>query len=127
LPCSGNRPLPSLVFPSYGSVVAKEKGVRNGMPPYVTIPQSFPAGGPGFLGGEYGPFIAGDPNAAGYKVRDLGVPLDTDWTRLGHRQALLNSSIRVPRGRAEAGSRPDKFYERPTAFASARREGLRGA
>src|SRR5579859_5164827 len=79
---TGYRPLPSLVFPSFGSVVSKELGGRNGMPPYVTIPQTFPGFGGGFLGGEYGPFIAGDPNEAGYQVRDLNVPIDSDWSRL---------------------------------------------
>ena len=114
LAITGYRPLPSLAFPSFGSVIAREKGPRNGMPPYVTVPQSFPSAGAGFLGGEYGPLIAGDPNAAGYRVRDLGVPLDTDWTRINHRQALLkqlDSQVRNMDAEAEFHTR-DKFYEK---------------
>jgi Protein of unknown function (DUF1501) len=86
---TGYKQLQSLEFPSMGSVVAKEKGPRNGLPPYVTIPHIFPSYGPGFLGGEYGPFIAGDPNVKDYKVRDLTLPIDTDWNRVNNRKYLL--------------------------------------
>jgi hypothetical protein len=111
---TGYRPLPSLPFPSMGSVVAKEKGSREGMPPYVAIPQTFPSYGAGFLGGEYGPFIAGDPNEAGYKVRDLTVPLDTDWSRLERRQQILKQLDAQRRNMdAEAEHRTlDSFYEK---------------
>ncbi len=114
LALTGYRPLPSLVFPSLASVVSKEKGPRNGMPPYVTIPQTFPSFGAGFLGGEYGPLIAGDPNVADYKVRDLTLPVDTDWSRMNHRQALLkqlDSQFRDMDAQAEFGTL-DKFYEK---------------
>ena len=114
LALTGYRPLPSLVFPSMASIVSKEKGARNGMPPYVTIPQTFPSFGAGFLGGEYGPLIAGDPNVADYKVRDLTLPVDTDWSRMNHRQALLkqlDSQFRDMDAQAEFGTL-DKFYEK---------------
>jgi hypothetical protein len=87
---TGYKKLQSIEFPSTGSVVAKELGPRNGMPPYVAVPQTFPSYGAGFLGGAYSPFIAGDPNVKDYKVRDLSLPLDTDWTRVNNRQWLLN-------------------------------------
>ena len=66
-----------------GRGVSKELGPRAGMPPYVAIPQMYTSQGGGFLGGEYGPFISGDPNATGYKVRDLNLP---DRHRLEPRQ-----------------------------------------
>ncbi|MEW5975812.1 MAG: DUF1501 domain-containing protein [Acidobacteriota bacterium] len=87
---TGYLPLQTLEFPSMGSVVAKEKGSGNGLPPYVTIPNIFPSFGAGFLGGEYGPFIAGDPNVSGYRVRDLNLPTDIDWSRINNRKWLLN-------------------------------------
>ena len=87
---TGYPKLQSLEFPAMGSVVAKELGSRNGMPPYVAIPQTHPGYGPGFLGGAYGPFIAGDANVKDYKVRDLSLPLDTDWERVGNRTWLLD-------------------------------------
>jgi len=86
---TGYLPLSTLEFPSMGSVVSKELGPKNGLPPYVAIPNIFPSYGAGYLGGEQNPFIAGDPNVAGYRVRDLTLPTDVDWTRVGNRRWLL--------------------------------------
>ena len=86
---TGYLPLQTIEFPSMGSVISKEQGPRKGMPPYVAVPNIFPSYGPGFLGGEYGPFIAGDPNVSGYRVRDLNLPVDLDWQRVNNRRALL--------------------------------------
>src|SRR5436190_17010256 len=87
---TGYLPLSTLEFPSMGSVISKELGPKNGLPPYVSIPNTFPSYGAGYLGGEYNPFIAGDPNVAGYKVRDLTLPADVDWARVGNRRWLLD-------------------------------------
>src|SRR5262245_24733435 len=87
---TGYLPLQTLEFPSMGSVIAKEKGPPNSLQPYVTIPNVFPSFGAGFLGGEYGPFIAGDPNVKGYRVRDLNLPVDVDWHRVNNRRWLLD-------------------------------------
>lgn len=55
---TGNRPLPSLQFPSYGAVVAKELTGSPELPSFVAVPQQ---GGnsTGYLGVEYGPFETG--------------------------------------------------------------------
>ena len=87
---TGYLPLSTLEFPSMGSVVSKELGSKNGLPPYVAVPNTFPSYGGGYLGGEYNPFIAGDSNVSGYKVRDLTLPTDVDWTRVGNRKWLLD-------------------------------------
>jgi hypothetical protein len=86
---TGYLPLPTIEFPSMGSVVSKELGSKNGLPPYVAVPNTFPSYGAGFLGGEYNPFLSGDPNVTGYQVRDLTLPTDVDWTRVGNRRYLL--------------------------------------
>jgi hypothetical protein len=86
---TGYLPLPTLEFPSMGSVISKELGSRNGLPPYVAVPNTFPSYGAGYLGGSYNPFIAGDPNVSGYQARDLTLPADVDWTRVGNRNFLL--------------------------------------
>jgi len=86
---TGYAPLPTLGFPSMGSVVAKEFGAKDGLPPYVVVPDSVPECGAGYLGGEDNPFVAGNPNVNGYKVRDLTLPTDIDWTRVGNRRWLL--------------------------------------
>ena len=54
----------------------KELGSKNGLPPYVAVPNTFPSYGAGYLGGSYNPFIAGDPNVSGYQPRDLTLPAD---------------------------------------------------
>jgi hypothetical protein len=55
----------------------------------VAVPNTFLSYGAGYLGGEYNPFISGDPNVTGYQVRDLTLPTDVDWTRIGNRRWLL--------------------------------------
>src|SRR3546814_4385672 len=47
---TGNRPLPSLDYPGFGSVVCKELPTARDLPPYVAIPKA--SQGPGFLGVE---------------------------------------------------------------------------
>jgi hypothetical protein len=91
---TGYLPLPTIEFASMGSVVSKLKGAKNGMPPYVAIPNTFPSYGGGFLGGEHNPFLSGDPNVTGYKVRDLTLPADVDWSRLGNRRHLVEQMDR---------------------------------
>jgi Protein of unknown function (DUF1501) len=91
---TGYLPLPTIEFPSMGSVVSKELGPKNGMPPYVAVPYTFPSYGAGFLGGEYNPFIAGDANVTGYQVKDLTLAADVDWARLGNRRYLVEQMDR---------------------------------
>jgi len=86
---TGYGPLPTLGFPSLGSVVSERFGPKNGLPPYVAVPEAYPEYGAGYLGGEHSAFIAGNPNVRGYKVRDLTLPTDVDWTRVGNRRWLL--------------------------------------
>lgn len=87
---SGHDALPTLLVPSVGSVIYKELGARNELPPYVIIPQ--PRGNnarAGFLGPKYSPFSAGDPNVARYSVRDMDLPMGVDWARMEGRHSLL--------------------------------------
>jgi hypothetical protein len=111
---TGYLPLQTLEFPSMGSVIAREKGSRNNLPPYVTVPNIFPSYGAGFLGGEYGPFIAGDPSARGYRVRDLDLPVDVDWQRVNNRRWLLDQFDRKFRAHDSTGEfrAMDAFYEK---------------
>ena len=87
---TGYLPLPTLEYPSMGSVISSKLGPKNGMPPYVAIPNTFPSYGAGYLGGEHNPFISGDPNATGYQVRDLTLPADVDWSRVQNRRFLVS-------------------------------------
>jgi hypothetical protein len=88
---SGHDALPTLLVPAMGSIVSKELGPRNELPPYVVIPQ--PRGNnarAGFLGPKYNPFSAGDVNVAKYSVRDMDLPMGVDWARMEGRHSLLS-------------------------------------
>src|SRR4051812_25483098 len=70
---TGYRPSPALEYPSFGSVVSHEFGVRNNLPPYVCIP-SMPTNyaGTGYLSAAYAPFSLGsDPANKNFTVQDL--------------------------------------------------------
>jgi hypothetical protein len=48
--------------PSFGSMVSHERGVRGGLPAYMSLPSVSRSGGPNFLGAQHAPFvIGGDP------------------------------------------------------------------
>ena len=88
---SGHDALPTLLAPAMASVIAKELGARNELPPYVNIPQ--PRGNnarAGFLGPRYNPFSAGNVNVPNYSVRDMDLPLGVDWARMEGRHSLLH-------------------------------------
>ncbi len=92
---SGHKFNAALPFPCYGSVVAKERGYKDGMLPFVqlgrNIDRRFNGGIAGFLGDQYNPFeVAEDPSAAAFKVRDLSIASDADRTRLERRYAMLS-------------------------------------
>jgi hypothetical protein len=70
---TGNRPLPSLTFPGYGSVVTKESPGPRDLPPFVAIPQTPQS--PGYLGVQYAPFQVGAMPQIGkpFAVRGLSL------------------------------------------------------
>jgi hypothetical protein len=86
---TGNRPIASLSYPSYGAVVAKELEGRPDLPSFVAIPNQDRAS-TGFLGVQYGPFETGPLPRAGQpiRIRSLalnGVPLE----QVDRRQEML--------------------------------------
>jgi len=61
--------------PSLGSVVSHELGAPPGVPPYFSLAGMARSGGPNFLGESHAPFVVnGDPNSAGFRVRDVQLP-----------------------------------------------------
>ena len=78
------------LFPSMGSVISRELGRRSQVPIYVNLPNMMNAGGPGFYGAEYGPFvIENDPVQPDFQVKDLGLVRGVDSSRLELRKQLL--------------------------------------
>jgi uncharacterized protein (DUF1501 family) len=116
---SGQRFNPAMAFPCYGSVVAKERGYRDGMFPFVqlgrNIDRRFNGGIAGFLGDQYNPFeIHDDPSQAAFRVRDLSVPVGAESARLERRYAMLgelDAQQRQLEAAAPVQAR-DVFYER---------------
>ncbi|MDE0125095.1 MAG: DUF1501 domain-containing protein [Bryobacterales bacterium] len=87
---TGFMPLQSVDFPSRGAVVAKELGSRNGLPPYVLNATLDHAAGPGFLGSAYSPFwVRSDPSSPDFRIDDLEIPLDMDWSEISDRRWLV--------------------------------------
>ena len=87
---TGNRPIASLRYPSYGSVVSREMSAPDYLPPFVAIPTqgSYPTG---FMGPEYGPFETGQTPAAGkaMEVRGLALRNGVTLEDIDRRQNLV--------------------------------------
>jgi hypothetical protein len=88
---TGVLPVPNMDFASFGSVYTKEKKSRSDVPPFVGVLKPLERGwGGGFLGSEFDPFMAGDPNEKSYKVRDLTPPNGITLDRIGRRREILD-------------------------------------
>ncbi len=88
---SGQRPNNAFKHPVYGSVVAKELGPQNGVPPFVVIPRKDIAAEAGFLGSAYDPFVTGDPAKKNFSVQDLTLPTGVSLEEAQGRARLLST------------------------------------
>jgi hypothetical protein len=86
---TGNRPISSLDYPSYGSVVTKELGCAPDLPPFVAIPSS-PMGS-GFLGVQYSALSTSTVPLPGkfYGVRGISLGNGLTVADVEKRQHLL--------------------------------------
>jgi len=113
---TGYRPSPALTFPSMGSVVSKQLGVRNDLPPYVAVPSiSTNFAGNGYLSSAYGPFALGsDPANEGFRVQDLQLPGGVTPERFTQRRKLMDTVNDHFRGREKSDNLDamDTFYQR---------------
>ena len=114
------RPLnPTVTYPCFGSVVARERGMRNAIPPFIQlgsfVDRRFRAGLAGYLGIEYNPFeVPGDPSKDNYTVRDLTPPGGLSLSRFEQRRRALELLDNLPRKAEEfsgALEATDKFYK----------------
>ena len=112
---TGNRPGPSLEFPSLGSVVASRSGFENPLPPYIAIPGDSVGGNsgaakPGFLSGAFSAFNVGDDPS---RVRDLHPPEGMSFERTERRRSMLERMDEFSRYVEEgpATKNRDAFYE----------------
>ncbi len=113
---TGYRPSPALVFPSMGSVVSHELGVRNNLPPYVAVPSLVTNfAGSGYLSSAFGPFSLGaDPANGNFKVQDLALPGGVTPERFETRRSLMAAVNEHFRGKEKSDNLDamDTFYQR---------------
>lgn len=111
---TGNRPLPSLTFPGYGSVVSMEVESSPELPKVVSIPDApHPAG---YLGIAHSPLATGASPAFGkpFTVRGMSLGRGLTVTDVERRQKLLTNLDTTFRGidnDSEILSGLDKFSE----------------
>jgi uncharacterized protein (DUF1501 family) len=101
--------------PSFGSMVSYSRGIRNGLPAYISMPEVSRSGGPNFLGAQHAPFVIdGYPNTKGFKVRDVVLPADISEGRAANRQTLRRSLDQMKRFNDKLADDPavsfDQFY-----------------
>lgn len=102
--------------PSFGSVVSYHRGMRDGMPAYMSLPQVSRSGGPNFLGGQHAPFVInGNPNDKGFQVRDVVLPPDISEGRANSRRELRVALDRMERHTDKLAEDPavtlDQYYQ----------------
>jgi hypothetical protein len=102
--------------PSFGSVVSYQRGVRDGIPAYMSMPQVSRSGGPNFLGGKHAPFlINGNPDDKGFQVRDVVLPPEISEGRAATRRALRASLDQMKRYTDKLAEDPavtfDQYYQ----------------
>ncbi len=110
---------PGIIYPTYGSVVAREKGDRNEMPPFIQVgtnlDQRMGGGVAGFLGDQYNPYVLpGDPSSAGYTVRDVSLANGVDADRFRRRMKALQA-VDTWQSQMESSSAldaADTFYQK---------------
>jgi len=96
---TGHRPNPALKFPSLGSIISKELGPRNNLPPYIMVPEHqetdffsyMDAYTSAFLGSEYDPIILPDPNQESFQIPDLSLPDTLTAADIADRRSFLQA------------------------------------
>jgi hypothetical protein len=102
--------------PSFGSMVSYDRGIREGLPTYMSLPRVSRSGGPNFLGGQHAPFVIdGNPSQETFRVRDVVLPASISQTRAERRRKLRKELDRLKRIQDPLASDPtvtfDQFYE----------------
>jgi hypothetical protein len=101
--------------PSFGSVASWSRGVHDGLPAYMTMPNMSRSGGPNFLGSQHSPFvISGNPSSPDFRVRDVTISKELADGRANTRRDLRQSLDRLRRITDVAAEDPavsfDGFY-----------------
>ena len=86
---TGNRPSPAVVYPSIGSIVAREMSGFRDLPPYIAIPQT--EWNAGYMGHGFAPFKTNAVPQPGQPFAVRGISLGDGLTleKVHRRQSLL--------------------------------------
>lgn len=111
--------------PSFGSTVSYHRGVKKGLPAYMTMDRVSRSGGPNFLGARHAPFvIGGDPNRDDFQVRDVVLPREISEGRAENRRALRATLDQLKRIHHKEAADPtvgfDSFYRQGVDLVTSR-------
>jgi Protein of unknown function (DUF1501) len=116
---SGQPFTPTMVYPTFGSVISQQKGFKTKMPPFVqlgsAVDKRFGGGTAGYLGIVHNPFeLLADPNIDPFSARDITPPASVDGDRLRRRKGMLGVVDALQRHgdtQPEAFDALDKHYQ----------------
>ena len=101
------------LFPSLGSKVARELGLGGNVPSYINLPAPMDAGGAGFYGPQYAPFvIESDPAQADFAVKDLRPPRGVSAKRMSRREKLLGGIEQLQRSVDGSAAEMSTYYQK---------------
>lgn len=116
---SGHAYTPTITYPCFGSVISRQKGDRNGMPPFLQlgnhVSDNYGGGTAGFLGNSHNPYVVpGDPNGPIFSVRDVTPPRGITLGRVERRLEMLRSLDRWQEHmeRSDLLTSMDGFYQK---------------
>lgn len=91
VPDVNGAPVGSTIYPCFGSIVSKELGWNNGLPPYVQCAGSEMAySGGGYLGSAYNALmVRRNPNDKEFSVDDVSIPSQVGADRTQRRRRIL--------------------------------------
>ncbi len=100
------------LYPSCGSIIARELGAATPVPPYINVPDMMAGGGPGFYGSKYAPFvIETNPSQPDFEVRDLRTVDGVGNDRQERRRRMLAEAEKLkPGGLAKGRPEAMKTY-----------------
>ncbi|MCI0362066.1 MAG: DUF1501 domain-containing protein [Planctomycetaceae bacterium] len=88
-PDTSGQPVGSTVYPAFGSLVARQKGWQNGLPPNISFGRESYGGG-GYMGSAYNPLIIqGDPAAKDFRVEDVSLAPGISPERAARRRTMI--------------------------------------
>jgi hypothetical protein len=118
---TGHRPNPTLKSPSFGSIISKELGPRNDMPPFAVVPRPFEDDpvlfeqcyDSAFIGSEYDAMVIPDPSKPDFRVPDLSLPKSISSAAIDDRRTCLKIVDQFFRAKEEAAEfgKMDSFEE----------------